>query len=71
LKPEFHLQRPWSFKASTTPTPTTTVQALLGELISNVVAVTVILSVLKLIVVYLSFVSEEYKHKFLNDEILE
>lgn len=64
LKPEFHLQRPWSFKASTTPTPTNTVQALLGELISS--------SSYSDSLSYGSvsqYVSEEYKHKILNDEI--
>ena len=33
LKVEFHLQRPWSFKLSTTPTLTATVHALLLEII--------------------------------------
>lgn len=33
LKAWFHLHKPWSFKASTTPTLAATVQALLAELI--------------------------------------
>lgn len=42
LKAEFHLQRPWSFKVSTTPTLIATVHALLLELIIDFLQVNVV-----------------------------